>query len=292
MEGAGRETDSLLTTAVAYAERGWSVIPIGPNKLPHIRWKIRQVRRATVDELLAYWTRWPSANVGVVTGSISGGLVVVDADDDDAVSAVLDLLGDVVPGIVETACGGHYWFTDRTAQIHRNGVRLAGRKLDVRGEGGYVVAPPSVHSSGHVYRWVNDGGTPPSALPPLPQSLSNLITAQKPTSSAYVVPTSTGRILEGNRNSTLASLAGVMRSRGMSVIAIEAALLAENSVSCDPPLGRAEVRGIAASIGRYQAGDRPNVTVFRDISLELRQIRRVLEGLAVKIACRDEKDGS
>src|SRR5262245_30141034 len=61
----------------------------------------------------------------------------------------------------------------------------------------------------------------------------------------------TGPITEGGRNSTLTSLAGTMRRRGMGGEAIEAALLAENESRCTPPLADQEVRAIAASVGRY-----------------------------------------
>ncbi|HEV3481070.1 MAG TPA: primase C-terminal domain-containing protein [Candidatus Acidoferrales bacterium] len=63
-----------------------------------------------------------------------------------------------------------------------------------------------------------------------------------------------GRIAKGNRNVTLASLAGTMRARGMSTEGVEAALLAENAKRCEPPLPDEEVKSIAASIGRYKPG--------------------------------------
>ena len=84
----------------------------------------------------------------------------------------------------------------------------------------------------------------------IPSWLLGVVREQKaaPTQPEKSIP-------EGRRNSTLASLGGVMRSRGMTGQAIEAALLADNRLRCDPPLPEAEVRGIARSIGRYAPSD-------------------------------------
>jgi hypothetical protein len=120
--------------------------------------------------------------------------------------------------------------------------------LDIRGEGGYVLVPPSVHPSGAIYRWAGTGEDSP--IMPAPTWLLEMLTA--PAQPMSPTPEVSGDIPEGQRNATLAKLAGVMRRRGMSPKAIEAALLIENAVRCQPKLPEAEVCSIAHSVSRYE----------------------------------------
>ena len=163
-----------LDAALGYSQRGFSIIPIKPrDKKPLIPWKPYQNRRATEKEIEAWWDKWPNANVGIVTGVVSG-LVVIDLDTQKAKDNLKALLPDYdltsVPRS-RTGNGWHLFFKHPGEPIqHRAGV-IAG--LDVRSDGGYVVAPPSVHSSGKVYQWeVPINGE----LPKLPVELLKLIT--------------------------------------------------------------------------------------------------------------------
>jgi hypothetical protein len=148
--------------------------------------------------------------------------------------------------------------------VVRNSVGAIGPGLDVRGEGGYVIVPPSRHRSGSLYRWA-DGWRPTRvALSHAPQWLVALacqITAPKmipPDASPYRGSNGGNQlepkpevVREGQRNATLASLAGSMRRKGFGQGAIHAALLAENAERCDPPLSDAEIARIARSVSRY-----------------------------------------
>jgi putative DNA primase/helicase len=123
----------------------------------------------------------------------------------------------------------------------------------LKADGGYVVASPSLHSSGTRYEWLSSAVTD-GELPDLPAwALNGAVAASvKATSSAK---TGCGDVIHGGaRNNTLASLAGTMKRRNMSPESIEAALLKENAVRCLPPLAESEVRKIAVSIGRYPVG--------------------------------------
>jgi hypothetical protein len=125
---------------------------------------------------------------------------------------------------------------------------VLGPGLDVRGDGGYVVAPPSTHPNGNRYAFIKD-----SELAEMPEWLLGLLGApspRQPTSNSE----GTAKIREGQRNSSLTSLAGGMRQKGLSQSAIEAALLVENQKRCEPPLPESEVLRIAKSVGRYPPG--------------------------------------
>lgn len=190
----------------------------------------------------SWWRAWPNANVGLRTGVWAD---VLDLDSQDAVrefealvrGAGVDLK--LLPSVF-TAKGLHFYFQTTKGQ------NLVGFRSgwDWRGEGGYVVAPPSRHATGGLYEWRTsiDG-----ALPTAPEFLLQLLKQKRRTEVPAGDPIPAGR-----RNAALASMAGTMRHRGMSQAAIAAALLAENRMRCQPPLDDGEVRHIAASVGRYE----------------------------------------
>ena len=123
-----------------------------------------------------WWGRWPDANIAIATGAESG-LVVLDVDvtddkrgDRTLVELVRDRgpLGDTLHALTGSA-GSHFYFAHPGGRVGNSAGRL-GRGLDTRGDGGYVVAPPSVHASGHRYTWCAGG-----ELAPLPAWLLELL---------------------------------------------------------------------------------------------------------------------
>jgi hypothetical protein len=128
--------------------RGWSVIPLLPqSKKPSEPWLEFQHRHPTIDEL-ERWFSNPGFNVGIVTGRISQ-LFVIDADTPEAVAWVMANL----PACdlrVRSTHGVHFYYPYDFTRPIRNKVGIRDR-IDVRGEGGYVVAPGSVLPNGHIY---------------------------------------------------------------------------------------------------------------------------------------------
>ena len=124
----------MLTAALDYLQRGWAVIPLKRDKRPQLdTWKRYQETMPTADEARAWWRQWPTANVGIVTGSISG-LVVVDADGPDGMTSMKNL-GSVPPTpSVRTGKGWHYYFAHPEREIRNFARKLPG--LDLRGDGG------------------------------------------------------------------------------------------------------------------------------------------------------------
>src|SRR5262249_42352178 len=124
--------------------------------------------------------------------------------------------------------------------------------IDLKGDGGYVVAPPSMHASGK--RYAVDGLAGAKALLnpcEIPPWLLERISIPRNLEHAEPMADCT-KWGTGERNCKLASVAGTMRRRGLSRNAIEAALLEENRRRCDPPLPDGEVRRIADSVARYE----------------------------------------
>lgn len=137
-----------LNQALRYLAMGLSVIPLRPrDKKPKLAsWKEYQGRLSTEEELRA-WFADGRANLGIVTGAVSG-VVVVDADSQEAQSWIQ--AQHPSPMTTVTGKGRHFWFRHPITEV-RNGAKLRGMALDVRGDGGYVVAPGSVHPDGGLY---------------------------------------------------------------------------------------------------------------------------------------------
>lgn len=170
-----------LDAALRYAARGWAVFPChepaggrcscgrsdcaSPAKHPRTP---RGLRDATHDlgVIAGWWRRWPSANVAVRTGAASG-VVVLDVDPDHGGLKTLGELqrrhGGLPPGpAVRTGSGGrHYWFAHPGDPVRNSAGRL-GPGLDIRGDGGYVIAPPSLHAAGNQYLWASEVGLAPA----------------------------------------------------------------------------------------------------------------------------------
>jgi putative DNA primase/helicase len=214
---------SLLTAALAYAARGWYVHPLHDrSKLPRLAWG--SDASTDPDTIRSWWGRWPRANLGIVTGARSG-LVVVDVD------------GPVIPAAcsptltARTARGWHLYYRHPGGEVRNRAGVL--EHLDVRGDGGYVVAPPSLHESGHVYAWA-DQSVPLAPYVPI-----------RPAAPAPV-----RHIPEGQRNDSLYRIACAMYARGEPEERVRAELLTVNARDCEPPLDEREVETLLGSARR------------------------------------------
>src|SRR5262249_51671692 len=147
---------------------------------------------------------------------------------------------------VRTGGGGRHFYFKHPGKPITNCVGRLGPGLDIRGDGGYVVGPPSIHASGKPYEW-GAIGLADADPAPLPKWLLERLSDAETTTA----PTADEPIIRGRRNPVLTSLAGTMRRRGMTEEAIRSALLAENKARCIPPLHKDEVLEIAASVARY-----------------------------------------
>jgi putative DNA primase/helicase len=159
----------LKEEALKYQEAGFGVIPVGPNKRPLVRWAEFQVRKASSDEVRAWWNEWPTASIGVITGPIND-LTVIDCDSEEAIKTVEELLPEGIEApVATTPRNGRHYFFRYTQELHsRNGVDA---NLDVKSEGGYVIVPPSSGANGS-YAWNDDLDikTIPGG-PPIPSDL-------------------------------------------------------------------------------------------------------------------------
>jgi phage/plasmid primase, P4 family, C-terminal domain len=172
-------TESTLAQALEYArDRRWSVFPVdSAEKRPLIlKWTSRaSTEEDTIDR---WWRKWPDAGIGIVTGQVSQ-LCVVDIDSDAALTR-LQAEGPIPDTLtVETGRGIHLYFQTVTDVPNRTGLLCPG--IDIRGNGGFVIAPPSLHHSGKRYTW-RDLAVPLTPLPGwLEERILFPVSSKKPT---------------------------------------------------------------------------------------------------------------
>lgn len=240
-----------------YRRLGWSVIPIRTReKVPLVAWETYQSRRASEAEIDAWFQRHPDANIGIVTGEISN-LVVLDIDPQHGGAQSLDELesrNEPLPRTVEAITGGggrHLYFTYPPRPLRNRAGLVAG--LDLRGQGGMVVAPPSIHPSGRAYAWAP--GRDPAAcdVAALPQWIVRLAAGPavgRGRPMSYWRTLAKEGVAEGMRNSTIASFSGHLLWHGVDPDVVIELLLCWNRVLCRPPLEDDEVVRTVESIAR------------------------------------------
>lgn len=261
---------NLIDHALAYAERGWHVFPIWwvsyPGSCACVGHKTTCVDEngdfqttgkhpmppnglewATTDENLIRkaWTKYPLANIGIATGHKSG-FVVLDIDTDkDGEKSLRNHLKKIkrgMPPTVGTRTGGGgvhiFWKHPGFAFSNKVGI-LPG--VDVRGDGGYIIAPPSMHECGIRYRWHEDGHPRRKIISSVPQWYYDLCKPKehKPRGEAPAdlenLPRRIGEIMDGTRNTRLYQIASRLKLDGHSFIDAENVLRRVNSECCKPP---------------------------------------------------------
>lgn len=254
------EKNSLLEAALSYAEQGYPVFPCKPgSKKP---WTKHGFKDATTDpeKIEKFWKKNPAANIAIPTE----GLIVVDIDTIDGMENPWldgdpDKQLDLSNGEVQkTPRGGmHYVFRQPEGKQWGSTVSKMANKVDTRGNGGYICVAPSVFEGKH-YKWAEgmglDNNNRENLAEPAPWLVKRLDALAKSDSAAKKTTKAKegNAIPSGQRNDTLASLAGSMRRVGMSESEILSAITTANEERCNPPLKKGEVEKIAWSIGRYK----------------------------------------
>lgn len=301
--------EAPLQAALTYAARGWPVIPChspgpdgcschqpdchSPGKHPAVA---RGLHNATLDrtQIRRWWHHQPDRNIGIRTGAASG-LVVLDIDPDhggtDSLQRLVAKHGRFPAGPrVRTGSGGwHLYFAHPGTPIRNTAGTRLGVGIDVRGDGGYVIAAPSRHASGNHYIWHDFT----SALPELPDwSLEQLTSRRvKPNRvtpamevrgrDAWARAALTGELdavresLVGNRNQTLNRaafcLGQIVATGALDATVVETGLV-ESALHAG--LGEREARrtvqsGLEAGLANPRAPRRAPVTSEVDVGIEL-----------------------
>lgn len=251
-----------LPIAISYALRGWSVIPVKATKVPAIVWKDFQSRRATLEEITSWWTENPNYEIGIVTGAISN-LTVIDIESDGDLDFVKESTY-----TVKTGGGGlHKYF--RYEPEFKNAVRIF-PSVDVRSEGGYVVAGGSESQKGP-YVVLNE-----VEVMQMPSQLKETFLRAKNASKVASLPwyASSGQSAyprsepdaldyagsgEGGRNDAMTKFAGTLHAKLHSSLwnTIGWQTFESANMKNSPPLPQYELRIIWNSISNIEQRNNP-----------------------------------
>ena len=258
-EGIGRmsEYPSMYDAAIEYAKKGFAVFPLKyRDKVPLTR---NGCKDATTDaaQIKAWWQKYPNANIGLATGSVSQNVFVIDLDIDedrgiDGYHSLEDWQrehGDFPETWTAiTGRGGYHLYYRGNGKIKNRAGIIDG--VDIRGNGGYVVAPPSIHKNGNRYEW--EYSPDEFEIAKADNNVEYFLSHDdQKHGTAFTMP---NIVAAGQRNQMLFRFACMMQAKGASDQSVFAATMAENESSCSPPLTEQEVRIIVSSATKYDKG--------------------------------------
>lgn len=277
--------NQLEAAALRYASNGWAVFPLygivngrcecgtncgSPGKHPRVSGGLHD---ASTDEgrIRAWWKRWPNSNVAVATGRVSG-VYALDVDNKRSVDLgngilmpegehslrqkelEIGKLPDTLSSV--TGSGGmHLIFAYPTGESLTSLGNRAGMlpSVDTRGDGGYIVVPPSLHPSGNRYRWIDED----EPISPLPSNWIKLLeeSSQKPSTHPLDLEIPEGfTVNEGEgRHDWLFRMGSKLRGQhGLPAVALYGALQSYNLSALRPPLEQREVEHIVESVTKFE----------------------------------------
>ena len=251
------EYPSMYDAAIEYAKKGFAVFPLKyRDKVPLIR---NGCKDATTDaaQIKAWWQKYPNANIGLATGSVSQNVFVIDLDIDedrgiDGYHSLEDWQrehGDFPETWTAiTGRGGYHLYYRGNGKIKNRAGIIDG--VDIRGNGGYVVAPPSIHKNGNRYEW--EYSPDEFEIAKADNNVEYFLSHDDQKQGAsFTMP---NIVAAGQRNQMLFRFACMMQAKGASDQSVFAATMAENESSCSPPLTEQEVRIIVSSATKYDKG--------------------------------------
>lgn len=255
--------NELKEAALSYAKKGLAVFPlIEKDKKPLTA---NGFKDATTDpaKIEEWWAIHPNANIGIATGQISGGLVAIDMDidkdkDKNGYHSFKEWCDEnflILPDswLSITGRGGYHLFYRSLFPVKSRIGWL--EDVDIRADGGYIVAPPSIHPNGTRYEWEQD----PDDYDLITSDdtdvefvLNSVLVSGKSQNEPLKVP---DVIPEGHRDEIMFKLACKYQAMGMSDSEMMAALTVANAERCKPPLSDKEIRQKVKQAQKYQKGD-------------------------------------
>ena len=259
----------VLNQAKQYISLGWEVLPIHrplngkcscdkeecSSSGKHLACKHGFKDASKELKTCTSWFEKDNRNIGIKTGKETGLLVlVIDPSNDgnrtlDALEEQHGRLPETL--VAETGGGGlHYYFNyPKDTNIKSRSNVYPG--IDIKADGGYVVAEPSIHSSGQPYAFRDAEEVSLDQLKDAPEWVLEEIESTNSKQGDRVKHSEKGQISEGGRHMYLLSLGGKLRKTGLSLDTLKVALLKENEINCTPPLESDEVLGISKSLMKH-----------------------------------------
>jgi hypothetical protein len=246
----------MIKHALKYREAGFSVIPIKPDydpveekflKKPYTNWKAYQRTLPTVEEITSWWTKWPDAMIGIVTGDVSN-VFAIDCDTEESYQKIQSMIPDsfLTPTVSTPRGGKHLWVKCSNGN-QLTTVSAVMPDVDTRGNGGYVIAPPSKNEKGGKYEWLAGLSFEEIAIEELPHNIINnnylyKRVVDKPKHDSLQTSTqSTNVYTQGTRDQDLFHIAHLLVKAGCedNYLIKTLEILAMN---CVPPFPLSEVK--------------------------------------------------
>jgi len=231
------------------------VIPVQKNKKPYVSWEKYQKEIAGHELIKKWWNDYPNANVAIVTGGISG-LNVIDIDSQKGMEILDEMLpNSLITPIARTPRGGwHYYHQSQNGLSNATGF-IEG--VDFRGEGGYIIAPPSIG-----YSWLPDLNIKEVAPAPLPDLVIKALKSNNGKLQSGSIA-SMG-FDKGVRDDTLYHTARSLFKGGMPVEEVNKVILSL-AANCKPPFPPKEsLIKVKSALQRLEKGDRNLTQEVRD----------------------------
>lgn len=270
--------NKLLISALKYLELGFSIIPLN-GKEPLIPWTKYQTERPTEEEVRRWFTESEPTGIGIITGKVSG-TIVVDVEEGGSLEELTETVK------VRTGGGGfHYYYKYPDVPI-KNSVKKIRDKMDIRSDGGYVVAPPSLHPlTGNEYEWLNGPDMEFSDLPDW------IIKKSKEKTKRDWKKISSG-VEEGERNNSAAAYIGKFffnfpQDEWEDIV--WPTIVDWNKNRNEPPLGEDELRRIFESIAD-DAVNNPD-SVQRDSIKKEEVVELITDELKILLFHDKDKEG-
>ena len=248
----------LLESALWYANKGYSIIPVSHNKKPLIKWQRYQTEKADAEQIQEWWSKNPNANIGIVTGKISG-LTVIDLDSQEAIDKIESMWPESFSTPIATSPrGGQHRYFKYNPEIHTVAGILP--ETDIRSDGGFIIAPPSQNGKG-CYKWNSNLSIANAVVNNIPNNIIKHLRTNstnniyKGTDSKRQQQTGLG-FSKGRRDNDLFHVANCLVKGGMEAENIQGLLTLIASNICTPPYPQKEIpikiKSAFDRIGRQQ----------------------------------------
>jgi archaellum biogenesis ATPase FlaH len=254
----------LLNFALQYLAKGWSIVPVPKGaKSPYIKWKQFQTRLPTEAEVREWWTETPDANIGIVTGSLSG-ICTIDVDGPEGRESAKAL--NLPPTLtVKTGRedGGHqYWYKHPGVPVRTTASEVAPH-VDTRGDGGIAIIPYSTHKTGKLYAWMGGIEALNGVIAPFPQNVLGMLGSPKEQRTGFTdVSTQEPWVTEllkgvpdGEKHKACIRLAAYFSSKGLPCDVTKLLLLDWNTRNATPAEPEGIVERVEDVYKRYANGN-------------------------------------
>lgn len=260
--------NELKEAALRYAAAGIAVFPVIEKDKKPLTANGFKDATTNIDKINEWWSVHPNANVGIATGDMSGGLVAIDMDIDkdkgkDGYHAFLKWCDEnflVLPDswLSITGRGGYHLIYKSLFPVPSKIGWL--EDVDIRANGGYIVAPPSIHPNGTRYEWEQDPANYDLVTTDdidVEFVMNSVLADTKSNTEPLKVPE---EIPEGHRDEMMFKLACKYQAMGMSDSEMEAALKVANQERCKPPLTDKEIKQKLKQAQKYAKGENVSVS--------------------------------